>query len=81
MPANQGAERGLVAPAEELAAIGEWLGSVHVKDRVRGGFTVPLGEGDADFQTCFAEFHRLGFSRWFILQAARQMWSRLGASM
>jgi hexulose-6-phosphate isomerase len=59
-------------PAEELAAIGPWLGSVHVKDRVLGGFTVPLGSGGADFETCFAQFARIGFDRWFILQAARE---------
>jgi sugar phosphate isomerase/epimerase len=43
-----------------------------VKDRVKGGFTVPLTTGDADFATCFRHFHRLGFDRWFILQAARE---------
>lgn len=59
------------APQNELPAIGPWLGSVHVKDRRRGGATVPLGSGDADFASCFEQFRRLGFSRWFILQAAR----------
>lgn len=59
------------APAEELAILAPWLGSVHVKDRLRGGGTVPLGTGDADFVTCFRMIRRAGFDRWFILQAAR----------
>ena len=58
-------------PVAELEAIGPWLGSVHIKDRVRGGGTVTLGTGAADFKACFRQFRRLGFDRWFILQAAR----------
>ena len=34
---------------EEFAAYGPRVGSVHIKDRVRGGGTVPLGTGNADF--------------------------------
>lgn len=59
-------------PAEELTLIGPWLGSVHVKDRVLGGGTVPLGTGSADFATCFHLICAAGFSGPFILQAARQ---------
>lgn len=58
-------------PHEELTALAPWLGSVHVKDRVRGGGTVPLGTGNADFATCFERIRAAGFDRWFILQAAR----------
>lgn len=56
---------------EELTLLGPWLGSVHVKDRVKGGSTVPLGTGNADFPTCFQKIRDAGFARWFILQAAR----------
>ncbi len=59
------------APREELGAIGRHLGSVHVKDRLRGGGTVPLGTGAADLRASFAMIRASGFSRWFILQAAR----------
>jgi hexulose-6-phosphate isomerase len=59
------------APDEELPAIGPWLGSVHVKDRRRGGSTVPLGTGDADLEACFTHFARLDYAGPFILQAAR----------
>jgi hexulose-6-phosphate isomerase len=58
-------------PAEEFAAYGERVGSVHIKDRVRGGGTVPLGEGDADFAALFPELARIGFARDLVLQVAR----------
>jgi L-ribulose-5-phosphate 3-epimerase len=58
-------------PEEELSLLGPWLGSVHVKDRVRNGTTVPLGTGNADLPLCFRKFRQIGFHRWYILQAAR----------
>ena len=58
-------------PKQEIKALAPFLGSVHVKDRIFGGKTVPLGEGDADFSTCFDLIQRQGFSRHFVLQAAR----------
>jgi L-ribulose-5-phosphate 3-epimerase len=58
-------------PGEELAAYGERIGSVHVKDRVRGGGTVPLGDGDADLPRVFGLLRSLGFSRPLVLQVAR----------
>ena len=36
-------------PAEEIGAYGARIRNVHVKDRVRGGTTVPLGTG-GDFR-------------------------------
>ena len=58
-------------PVEEFRHIGGYLGSVHVKDRVRGGGSVPLGTGDTDFATCFRLISRARFRGPFILQAAR----------
>jgi L-ribulose-5-phosphate 3-epimerase len=58
-------------PGEELAAYGERIGSVHVKDRLRGGGTVPLGDGDADVPRVFALLRSLGFERPLVLQVAR----------
>lgn len=58
-------------PREELAAYGERIGSVHVKDRVRGGGTVPLGEGDADLPTLFQTLRALGWDGLLTLQIAR----------
>jgi hexulose-6-phosphate isomerase len=59
------------SPGEEFAAYGRRVGSIHIKDRVRGGGTVPLGCGDADFDGLFAEVRRIGYSGDFVLQAAR----------
>ncbi|MDA2936661.1 sugar phosphate isomerase/epimerase [Acidobacteria bacterium AH-259-A15] len=59
-------------PVEELTLLGPWLGSVHVKDRVLGGGTVPLGTGTTDFPTCFRLIRAADFRGPFILQAARE---------
>jgi len=59
-------------PGTELPVIGEWLGSVHVKDRVMGGGPVPLGTGAADFGSCFRLIPAYGFAGPYILQAARE---------
>jgi len=58
-------------PAEEFAAYGERLGSVHIKDRVLHGTTVPLGQGDADFDAVFGGLKRLNYAGDIILQVAR----------
>lgn len=58
-------------PREELAAYGRRIGSVHIKDRVRGGGTVPLGSGDTRFEDVFAGLRNLGYRGDFILQVAR----------
>jgi hexulose-6-phosphate isomerase len=58
-------------PREEFAAYGERIGSVHIKDRKRGGGTVPLGTGNADLPAVFAGLHRLRYDGDFVLQAAR----------
>ncbi len=58
-------------PAEEFAAYGDRLGSVHIKDRILGGSTVPLGEGDADLKAVFAGVRSLNYQGDFVLQVAR----------
>lgn len=58
-------------PSEEFAAYGARVGSVHVKDRVRGGGTVPLGAGDADLQALFAALRGVGYAGDVVLQVAR----------
>ena len=59
-------------PTIELPLLSRWIKGVHVKDRMVNGGTVPLGRGDADFETCFRIILESGYSRWFILEAARQ---------
>jgi hexulose-6-phosphate isomerase len=56
---------------DELAAYGPRIGSFHVKDRVRGGGTVPLGEGDADLHATFQGLRGIGYEGDVILQVAR----------
>jgi hexulose-6-phosphate isomerase len=59
------------SPTEEFAAYGPRVGSVHIKDRVRGGGTVALGTGDADFPALFRALTAHQYRGNFILQAAR----------
>ena len=58
-------------PQQVIGAIGARLGSVHVKDRARGGGTVPLGKGDADLSTYFELLSSVKYDRPLILQVAR----------
>ena len=58
-------------PREEFAAYGDRIGSIHIKDRKRGGGTVPLGTGDADLPALFDCVKAIGYDRHFIMQVAR----------
>lgn len=58
-------------PAEEIAAYGSWINNVHIKDRIRGGSTVPLGTGDADIVKVLRLLKSAGYRGDFVLQAAR----------
>ena len=58
-------------PAAEIRAYGNRIRNVHVKDRLRGGTTVPLGTGNADFPLVFRELARIAYQGDFILQTAR----------
>lgn len=59
-------------PLLELEIYGNKLFNVHVKDRLLNGKSVPLGEGNADFEVVFQELKKRKYSGNFILQAARQ---------
>jgi L-ribulose-5-phosphate 3-epimerase len=58
-------------PREEFAAYGSRVGSVHLKDRRRGAGTVPLGEGDTNFDELFDALVEHRYRGDFILQVAR----------
>jgi len=58
-------------PRAEFDAYGARVGSVHIKDRVRGGGTVPLGTGDADLDGVFECLRDIGYQGDFVLQVAR----------
>lgn len=57
---------------EEFSAYGERIGSVHLKDRVLGGGTVPLGTGDADLKAVFQGLENIGYTGDYVLQVARE---------
>jgi hexulose-6-phosphate isomerase len=58
-------------PRQEFLAYGDRVGSVHIKDRVKGGGTVPLGTGDADLPAVFDCLCQLDYAGDLILQVAR----------
>lgn len=58
-------------PKEEVDAYGKWINNVHIKDRVLGGSTVPLGTGHADIPRFLKRLKLSGYSGGFVLQAAR----------
>ena len=56
---------------DEFAAYGTRIGSLHIKDRVLGGGTVPLGAGNADFRTLRTALKSIAYDDDVILQVAR----------
>lgn len=58
-------------PDEEIMTYGKYVANVHVKDRVLGGTTMPLGTGNANFEKLFQALKKIKYTGNFILQAAR----------
>lgn len=56
---------------EELAAYGSRIVNVHIKDRILGGTTVPLGTGNADLPRTLKLIVQNGYTGSYILQTAR----------
>jgi Putative L-xylulose-5-phosphate 3-epimerase len=56
---------------EEIAAYGSRIGSVHIKDRIRGGGTVPLGTGNAEIPMLLSQLSKIGYNGDFVMQIAR----------
>lgn len=54
--------------AEDIVPLLPLLHAVHIKDRVRGGGSKPLGTGDTNFQDFFPRLLRAGFKGDFVLQ-------------
>ena len=59
------------SPVEELDAYGSRITDIHIKDRVRGGGPVVLGEGDVDFNLFFTKLKEFDYQGPFIMQAYR----------
>lgn len=55
----------------ELNTYGERISNVHIKDRLRGGSTVPLGTGFANFARLFKLLRTMEYTGPITLQAAR----------
>jgi hexulose-6-phosphate isomerase len=60
------------SPTEEFAAYGNRVGSIHMKDRLRNGGTVPLGSGAAEFPALFKALKEVSYVGDFVLQVARE---------
>jgi len=56
---------------EELAAYGDRITDIHIKDRILGGGPVRLGNGNADFINFFNELKKFNYQGPFIMQAYR----------
>lgn len=56
---------------DEIAAYAPRILNVHVKDRIRGGTTVPLGTGAAELAKAIRLIERSGYAGQYILQTAR----------
>lgn len=56
---------------KEILSLNEKIYNVHIKDRIKGGITVRLGTGSANFEKVFSCLRKVGYEGSFILQAAR----------
>ena len=56
---------------DEFNAYGDRIASVHIKDKLFGGPTVPIGNGAADFKLLASLLRKLDFSGAIVLEAAR----------
>lgn len=53
-----------------MLSYGKFIVSVHIKDRILGGGTVPLGKGDTNSNVCSAALAKIRYPGPFILQVA-----------
>lgn len=58
-------------PEEEITTYGHRINNVHIKDRMLHGTTVPLGQGNAQFEKVFSCLKAINYSGNYILQTAR----------
>lgn len=63
-------------PLEEFRAFGDQIVNVHIKDRLLGGTTVPLGQGNANFTLIMQLLRIHMYDGNYILQTARAQDSR-----
>jgi len=58
-------------PEDEILETQKHILNVHVKDRLHGGTTVPLGQGAVNFHKVFSTLANIGYARSMTLQCAR----------
>jgi len=58
-------------PEEEIEAYSDRILNVHIKDRLLGGTTVPLGSGNADIPKVLKKLNAINYNGNYILQTAR----------
>ena len=56
---------------EELELYGNRISDIHIKDRLKGGGPVLLGEGNADFDKFFKKLNDINYDGIYIMQAFR----------
>jgi sugar phosphate isomerase/epimerase len=57
--------------AKEFEAYGNRISDIHIKDRVLGGGSVPLGSGNTDFSRVMQEIRKIQFDGILVMQAYR----------
>ena len=58
-------------PRDELKRYGHRIGNIHIKDCTPQDYSVPLGNGDVDFDLIFGLLQKIDYKGDFILQTAR----------
>lgn len=56
----------------ELKMLQPWLANIHIKDRKFNGYTVPLGQGDVNFDLFFSTLKKINYNGDLIIQGARE---------
>ncbi len=56
--------------ADDIRALSQWLGGIHVKDRNSSGDNVILGTGMVDFRECFQALQEIHYQGTYILETA-----------
>ena len=58
---------------DEISLLEPWLKNIHIKDRLYKGQTVPLGNGDANFESFFLQLSKIHYDGDLIIQGARNL--------
>lgn len=56
----------------EFENIGKWIKNIHIKDRIKNGNTVSLGNGDVNFELFFSLLSKINYTDDLIIQGARE---------